>query len=197
MAKTGVGTVAGNLPEGTKFTGSAYLAATGQAPYFISLYTAKGFLIGRFDFTSTPLLGGVLHWSRPSLPLDKNFKQGFETDLDVEGSVFVYPAANIRLLPYADKANNGQLTLGVDVLAPTMSSLFTLDKNNKIAFPTPNNGKYALTLAKTGLFSGSFYDAVAKKTRSFKGAVLQQQKIGLGHFLDVNLSAKAVVDQAP
>ena len=207
-AGTGFGTVTidatghvrwtATLPDQTVASGSAPLTASLRAPLFASLYAGQGFALGELvinkaapttDFTAT------FDWVKPANPRDRTFPLGFtRRDATTQGALYVAPprpATQTVFLTAPTITGTLELTRGnitnVAGVAASINQVFTLGLDHRLTVNgTPVPFSLAVTLDPAlGLFTGSFVDVKfpPRTLRSFRGIVLQKQKLGWGGFL--------------
>jgi hypothetical protein len=175
------GTVAfsGTLGDGTKAAASAIESAQGQWPFYISLYSGNGMILGWLAFVdeTNSDINGQLYWFKP--PTATVYELGFTCELAAEGSVYSYT----RDVPVLNPAN-GFVILTNGGLTTDITNEFALGDNN---MATGSNKLHLTFATSTGLFQGSLTNSDSA-TISISGAVLQKQNIGLGLFLNGNQS---------
>ena len=170
--RLGKATIKGKLAEATAFTASTYVLADGQLPLFIPLYKGKGSLIGTLNFetgfseeiVSDNAVTGSLNWLRPALP-SLLYSDGFITQLDASGGVYLPPAKGSRILDLGSDPNHSpiQLILSEGGLEDSVYADLTISTANKIMDITPNAHAIKLSLnASTGLFLGQFNEGTRK-----------------------------------
>jgi hypothetical protein len=88
--KSGVAKITGTLADGTAFSQSAAVAATGDVPVFISLYGGKGLLTGMINLTNTS--APTLTWEHPARTSGL-FKTAFTSSCPTAVSLWTESAA--------------------------------------------------------------------------------------------------------
>jgi hypothetical protein len=84
VGATGNVTFSGTLGDGTSVSQSAILSPQGQWPFFESLYSGTGVILGWLNFTNSPAdLSGALRWMKTPTPNANGF---FATN-EVQSSV--------------------------------------------------------------------------------------------------------------
>ncbi|MDB6172024.1 MAG: hypothetical protein JWL59_1335 [Chthoniobacteraceae bacterium] len=74
-----------------------------------------------------------------------------------------------------------------------MGQAVNVDSKNKVSIVAPNAGKMGVViLPVTGSFSGRLLNPETNKVITFKGAILQTQRLGSGFFLDSSTSGAVV-----
>lgn len=171
--------VAGSLADSAKFSASAQLTGDASAPLFVRLYKNRGLLAGTVHFRRTINVGDFdaeLAWTRPDTGAAP-FPNAFATELDAVGSRYTPPAKGRLALDVPATANN------VEFETPSITRAATLDARAKITLATPNPETVKLTLsAKTGLLGGSIFDG--GQTRKIQGALIEDQNLGAGYYLN-------------
>jgi uncharacterized repeat protein (TIGR02543 family) len=169
----------GTLGDGTSVTPSAIESAHGQWPFYVSLDSGNGMLLGWLAFTNEPDrdIDGLLHWFKPSQPTAKTYKAGFTNVFEAAGSAYSFTKGG-RIL----NLTNGFVLLQDGGLTPSISNQFTLSSNNIV---TGSNQLRMTMTTTTGLFQGTTTNA-AGKSISFSGAVFQKLTNGFGQFLNTN-----------
>jgi hypothetical protein len=167
VTKTGAGSIAGKLADGTSFSASSILVAGSAGNELIvfdpNLYKKMGLLSGVLQF-GVPAIGqidGTLLWEKP-FGTGSYYAAGFGTTLNTEGASFAKGAP----LPFA----SGTLTFSGGGLASTGTDSFTVTPTGAVTIAKPT--KLAIK-ATTGAVSGSFKPAGATKAISFSGLLLQ------------------------
>jgi hypothetical protein len=189
-----------NLADGTTPTTSfsTFVAGDGTFPFFASLYSGKGVILGWLTFTndtSAPadLEGNNLAWVK--LPVaNKFYTNGFSTVSGpfVTGSIYVPPKTGTNILatatnlagstqlPVAFNAGNGGVNMSATATYNAQKNTFTsgVETGQKLTLtlPTPT----------TGLISGSFVPSAGAKPVTFKGVVLPGAGAAYGFFNATN-----------
>jgi hypothetical protein len=176
VAITGKVQLVGVLGDGTAFSAGGVLARDNTVPIYIPLYGKKGSISGLLNIDqmkATPLTGN-LNWFKPSVK-SGFYTAGFAGVTAVEGTLYVAPPAQPQIFP------DGPATLAISgggvTVNPTQKPLEV--NANKVS--TTDGERFQMSFAKSGLFSGTFYDANGKGWK-FNGAVLQQAGLGGGLF---------------
>jgi hypothetical protein len=140
----------------------------GQWPFYISLDSGNGMLLGWLAITNEPDqdIAGVLNWFKPG---------GFTNEIQAVGSKYSFDKGE-RVL----NLTNGYVLMDGGGLAQNISNQFTLEPNNNVK----GSNKLTLTITpSSGLFQGAATNALGK-TISLSGAVLQKRNSGFGQFLN-------------
>ena len=182
----GLGNVrfSGTLADGTKISQKTFLSSHGTWPFYASLYSGKGSILGWLTFTNEPSddLSGQLSWFKTAQPRAKLYPAGFTVQTNAAGSIYS-PAyfTTTNGSPLLD-FTNGLVVLENGNLTQPITNRFSISPKNKVTSPDPNKLTLAFTTG-SGLFHGSVVDPVARKTIAFSGALLQKQTNGSGFFL--------------
>lgn len=192
FAQLGVNSVGSVSFKGTSGDGSAAvqkvpLAANGQWPLYVGLYSGKGSVFGWLTLFNTPtndVIGPVL-WTKPSGVKGPLHCAGFTNELESMGSRYVAPASGTRVLDFTSAG----LVLGGGNLPATLTNAVILSVQNKVTAEVPNTQKLSLTLSvSSGSFKGSFVHPQTRKPSAIKGVLLQKQNFGAGFFPGTNQS---------
>jgi hypothetical protein len=205
LTKTCVVSLAGKLGDGTPFTGSAPLQVNSNAQVFIPLYVApKGSLFGTLSFRSQTAsdVDGTLTWNKPApaRPGTQLYPGGFNTMVSAQGAVYPVPAKGAHVLTHVDPANATADVTFADGDQATFTRTVHLSIVDKV---TSVEGlaageKFTLTIARTtGLFSGSFQHAGAKKPTPFNGVLLQKSTVNHGDGVFLGTTESGGIDLVP
>jgi hypothetical protein len=199
-------TLGGALADGTPFLWSAPISQNGGVPFYQSLYSGAGSLMGWIYFTNEPpqniSTNSWLSWIKPSIPKTL-YPLGF-TNLITQG-LLGSPYTNTARegVPVLNLTNatltlsNGNLTNGFLVYTnigtnlASRNTLTNLDAGNTNLSPTnhlaiainTNNGLVTLTFQATG----------EKSNTVAHGAVLQNQTNALGAFPGTNQTGSFIL----
>jgi uncharacterized repeat protein (TIGR02543 family) len=170
-------TFSGTLGDGTTVTPTANESQQGQWPFYVSLYSGNGMLLGWLTFTneSDRDIDGQLNWFKPAQPASALYKAGFTNEIEAVGSAYSFSAGK-RVL----NLTNGYVLIQDGGLTQSISNQFTLEPDNIVA---GSNKLDLATTTSTGLFKGAATNAEGK-TISISGALLQKQTNGFGQFLN-------------
>ena len=202
----GMSILGGALADGTPFLWSAPISQNGGVPFYQSLYSGAGSLMGWIYFTNEPpqniSTNSWLSWIKPSIPKTL-YPLGF-TNLISQG-LLASPYTNTARegVPVLNLTNatltlsNGNLTNGFLVYTnigtnlASRNTLTNLDAGNTNLSPTnhlaiainTNNGLVTLTFQATG----------EKSNTVAHGAVLQNQTNALGAFPGTNQTGSFIL----
>ncbi len=181
----GAVSLAGMLPDGTKFAQKTSLSKNGDWPLYVPLYKGKGSLISWVNFTNQPEsdLFGLFNWFKRAQAA-KYYAAGFTNEALLVGSRFI-PGTTNNILGLSNAL--------VSFLGGNLSADFTnaiaIDGKNKVT--NLGSNKLSLSLNKSsGTFSGSVTPPAGGKALSFSGAILQKQTNGAGFLLGTNRSSR-------
>jgi hypothetical protein len=175
----------GTLADGTKVTQKTALSKNGIWPFYSSLYSGAGSLIGWIQFTNRvgDDLNGTVLWILP--PNSRaQYPAGFTNELEAVGS----------RLTGAFGFANGLNILSGGILDSVVTNHVVVS-GNKLVSQNAN-----LTISAnpgSGLFKGSFFDSVSGQSILFQGALLEKSGFGTGFFLSPNQSGKVYLGSAP
>jgi hypothetical protein len=181
----------GILGDGTSASQTAVVSEQGQWPFYISLYSGKGSILGWLSFTNQPEsdIKGMATWTKLMQPSAKFYPGGFTNQIGAVGSLFQF-TNGVPVLDFTA----GELWLANGNLAESFTNEFTLGKNSKIT----DTNKMSLTISTTsGLFSGGVVNPATGKTIPVHGVVLQKQNIGAGYFLGTNQTGEVFIGSVP
>jgi hypothetical protein len=180
-------TFSGALGDGTKVTASATEASQSQWPFYLSLYSGNGMMLGWLSFiTNEPDrdIDGQLFWFKLIKPVTTLYPAGFTNEIRAAGSAYSYKKGVAML-----NLTNGNVILTNGGLTQDITNPFVLGANNVVT----GSNKLHLTFAtSTGLFQGTTTNAEGK-TISISGAVLQKQTNGYGLFLNGDQSGSVSI----
>ncbi len=167
----------GTLADSAPFTASSYLSKNRQWPFYVSLYSGGGSVIGWIMFTNLANadMTGDLTWIKP-VTIATFYPGGFTNSLSVIGSAF----AIVPGVP-ALAANTGT----IDLTGPTLATLvddYLLTTNSTITVTT-NHDHVSLTLTKTtGVITGTFNSVPTGNGTPIKGILIQKENRARGFF---------------
>ncbi len=176
---------------------STGIAKSGRWPFFASLYSGKGFMIGWNNLTNQgyPTVGdGGINWIKATnSPVSKFYPAGFTNDTETAGSIF-FVTNKTRFMDVGDSAI---VVLSGGNLPAPITNEFTWDTNNVTKLLTnnyPGTDKITLTITPAaGQFSGTFMHPTTKASVKISGALFQQQNIGAGFFPGTNQTGKVFI----
>jgi hypothetical protein len=182
---------AGKLADGTKASQSTTLSKSGSWPFYVSLYSGKGSLVGS-SLLDTNLpdsdLSGNLLWFKQAQPGARYSPAGFTNGVAMVGSSYRPPDATNAAL----NLTSGTLAFTNLELGLAFENQITLSPPATIANLSPN--KISLSLSKpTGLFTGSVTPPSGGKAWPFSGVLLQKRTMGAGFLLGTNQSGAVLL----
>ena len=182
---TGSTLIVGRLSDGTPFSWSGRLGASGQVPVYVPLYSRKGLLSALLNIDGQTLSADTGVWQRPAGVPDGQFPDGFLADsLSVDGQLYTAPVSPDRVLGLADGTDNANITLSGDGLDSDINVWFTVDAQNHATFDAPNAEGLRTSFARlTGNVTGAFKlpdggDLTTSKTIVFRGLIVGDQAVG-------------------
>ncbi len=172
-------TLAGSLPDGTKFSAGGPLSRDSLFTFLTGLSKPTGQLAGFLSLQNPT--DGQWTWSRAA----SGAVAGFNLTSDATVSRYHPPAANVRLLNSINATNGAGLLSFSSPSLGSHSRTFVLDVKNKAAFSALSPARaVSLSFAPaSGVFTGSFQDPVSGANHSFSGIVDQVAGTGAGFFL--------------
>lgn len=181
----------GTLGDGGSVSQTAVVSGRGQWPFYVSLYSGKGSILGWLNFTNLPEsdIAGAATWTKLQQTAAKFYPAGFTNQTEAVGSSFQF-TNNVPVLSFAA----GELWLTNGNLAEGITNQFALGKNSQV---TDTNKMILAFSTASGLFTGSVVNPATKRTILIHGAVLQKQNIGAGYFLGTNESGEVFLGAAP
>jgi len=189
--RNNVATLAGTLAEGTKIAKKVPVSRDGKLPFYASLYSGKGSILGWLGTTNAPTedISGDVCWIRPALTSLKIYTNGFNYMTNFIGSRYV--ATNPIL-----NVTTGQVVLSDGRLDPSYVTSATLGANSKMTNTGPGKLVFTFTLS-SGLFKGSYQPTNTVKAVPFNGAVLQKAGRASGFFINSNQSGRVSFEAVP
>lgn len=173
VSATGQIKMTGSLADGTKVSQSTVSTVNGQWPLYVSLYAGQGQVFGWLSFTNSGI-GGDANWIKNAIPNAAFYPNGFQTDIQVLGSIYNRSAA--PLIGFA----SGMIVLTDGNLPASLT-------NNATVNGASATGDNSLTLKLTS-GNGMFKGTVGNPKISFNGVFLQNQNFGSGYFLGTDQS---------
>jgi hypothetical protein len=191
VSSLGLAKLSGSLADGTPISTSASVSGEGLWPFYASLYSGKGVVLGWLSFTNqaTNDIAGQLTWIKEVQPA-RYYSSGFSITSGAMGSAYV--SSGGQVLGFT----NGQAWMAGEDLPSGYNCPFTVTNDRVVS----TNKSFKLTFtASTGLFGGSVANPAGAdpKTLSFRGAVLQKQNLGGGFFLETNYSGQVEIAPDP
>ena len=173
-------TFVGKLGDGTMVSQSVPLSSQWHWPFYISLYSTKGSILGWLTFADelNSDINGHVNWIKLPQTSAKFYPSGFNMPSEVIGSAFAQPFAGTRVLNFTQ----GQVWLAGGNLPFDFGHQILLGTNNRITNLTDSKSTLSLTVS-SGLFQGSIMDPSTRRKISIKGVVLQKRNVGFGYFL--------------
>jgi hypothetical protein len=201
----GVSTLGGALADGTSFLWSAPISQNGGVPFYQSLNSGAGSLMGWIYFTNEPprniSTNSWISWIKPAVAKTL-YPQGFTNLMtNLPGSPYTNTAKEgvpvLNLTNATLILTNGNLTNGfliytnIGTNLASRNTLTNLDAGNTNLSPTnhlviainTNNGLVTLTFQETG----------SKTNTTARGVVLQNQTNAQGAFLGTNQTGSFIL----
>ncbi len=191
VSKKGAVALVLNLADGTSpaISFPSSLAQNGAAPFYASLYSGKGVILGWMQFLtdgSGKMQSQVINWVK--LPVaDKFYTDGFDATnaavpAAISGGLYVPPKPGTNIF--------GATALTFEVDSGYTGLSLPDETDVSVMFNPVNNtfsdtGKVTITLTPaTGALTGAFYPALSKKSLTFHGA--QADDAGYGFYVGTN-----------
>jgi uncharacterized repeat protein (TIGR03803 family) len=184
--KTGRLSLSGSLADGAKISQSASLSTNGQWPLYVSLYQAKGSLLGWAtlnDRSNSP--SGNVSWIKPPIAAAAFYPNGFAVETNLVGSKYAAPGGKTNVLSFS----MGSVVFSDGNLLNGLTNGIALLKGNAIGYVSGSKLSLKLKPAN-GTFSGSVLNPATGKQLPFNGVLLPSSDTGLGYFLGTNLSGR-------
>jgi hypothetical protein len=193
LVKIGAGgfaTVSGSLADGTAISQSVSISKDGAWPFYASLYSGKGVVLGWITNSVETGLGGDVSWVKTGAAGGSYYRSGFTNDMTIDGSVYTAPATGARALNLL----SGTIVASGGSLTGPFTNTFTLSTGNVVTLTSRANSMTNVVITSTnGFFTGSFTHPVTKLTSTFKGVILQNSTNAKGFFLSTNLSGSILI----
>lgn len=203
---SGVYTLAGYLPDGSKWGSSGFVGPAGEAPVYAPLYSNRGSFTGNILIEKGNLppadnsLSGSPTWFKPTptgKTTDTVYASGFgPVAMVTEGGIYTAPAKGAIVLGLPKSASNAQLvfenggldltSLGAFTSSLTISNPSASGSTNTATIPTaPQKLTLTKILPATGDFSGSFTIPGTTRSAAFSGQIVTVSGTsrGYGFFL--------------
>jgi len=180
----------GKLGDGSAVAQKTFISAHGEWPFYVSLYSGNGVILGWLVFSNEPAsdLGGAVGWFKLPQPFTGSYTSGFTIQSEAAGSLYKF-TNGFPVIPL--NQGMGELVLENGTLAQSFTNSFSLDSANKVTSPD----KLTLTITTgSGLFRGTAYDPATGKAISFNGALLQKQNRGAGYFRQADLTGRVIIE---
>jgi hypothetical protein len=179
----------GTLGDGSAAAQKVPLAANGQWPFYVGLYSGKGSVFGWLTLVNTPtndVIGPVL-WTKPGGVKGPLHPAGFTNETEALGSRYVAPALGTRVL---DLASAGVVLDGGNLPA-MLTNTVILTERKQVMVDAPNAQKLSIALTvSSGSFKGGFVHPQTGKAAALKGVLLQKQNFGGGFFPGTNQNGR-------
>jgi hypothetical protein len=172
-------TISGAMPDGTAVSQSVPVSATGELPFYASLYNGTGLALGWVNLSSNSTTG-VVTWIKKSSRAAL-YPKGQTNLMEVMGSPWMAPKPGSPAIDFP----GGFLDLSGGNLAEPLTFDVALGNNNgliKLAGSATNSLSGTVN-SKTGLLTITFGNGVGKSTTTGRGAVLQNATNAAGYFL--------------
>jgi List-Bact-rpt repeat protein len=178
--------LSGKLGDGTSASQKAILSGAGEWPFYLSLYSGKGSILGWLSFVSEPThdLTGSVTWIRPAQPDSDLYPGGFTNQMEALGSIYGF-TNGIPIFNFS----TGQVAL-INGNLPANLTNQVIFANNK------GTGSNQLTLTITtssGLIKGSMVNPATGGKITLNAAVLQKQNAGFGNFPGTNQTGQVLI----
>src|SRR6185312_16742209 len=136
VSSSGAISLKGVLADNSKVTQKANLLTTGQAPFYVSLYSGHGAMLGWLNF-SNGVIDGTVYWMKPA-GSGGLYPAGFTNVTDAAGSSYVF-TKGVPVLNFA----NGILQVSNGNLSNTFIEGIALDSASKV---TSTNSSVKMTI---------------------------------------------------
>ena len=174
---------AGVLPEGTRISQGTFVSAQGQWPFYASLASGKGVVLGWLTLSnlSGSDVSGLLNWVKLADSKAKLYNSGyaFTNGVEVTGSIYRFTSG----VPALGLSSSAELVLTGGGLLQDFTNSISLGADNK--FSAGSNVTLSLS-SGSGIFRGKVVDG--GDTIPCSGVVLQKQGVGNGYFLGTERS---------
>ena len=185
VGSSGNVTFTGTLGDGTKVAQTTVVSQEGLWPFYASLYSGNGLILGWLTFTNEASddIRGSVGWIKLAQPARTFYRIGFTNETEAIGSKYAF-TKGIPVLDFS----TGQVWLAYGNLPESFTNRIVFG-TNKVTNLSSN--KLSLTLTtSSGLFKGSVVNPATGKAIPINGAVLQKQNFGSGCFLGTNQSGR-------
>jgi hypothetical protein len=162
------------MADGATFSQTASIVGAGDLPFYASLYSNTGLLIGWLNLNGG-LSGANLWWIKPQTPASALYPDGFTNVVtNILTSAWTKPPANF--LP------SGTLTISNTSLG--LNFTVSITNNTLIKEPgSPTNSLTGTLAPKTGLLKIAFGNGTGKATTTGYAAILQDSTNAGGFFV--------------
>jgi hypothetical protein len=192
----------GVLSDGTKVVQRTFLSRESQWPFYASLYSGKGCILGWLTLTEgeSSDIAGRVDWLKPAQADAKSSPAGFTNAVELLGSLYQFtngiPVLHFSNAVPALNVSTGQVWFAGGDLSGSFTNRIELGADNKILNLSSNKLTIKLMNA-SGLFKGVAVDPIDGQTISFSGAVLQRQSAALGFFTGTTQNGGVIVGSEP
>jgi hypothetical protein len=184
----------GFLADKTTAAQKVPVSKNGEWPFFVSLYSGKGSILGWITNVIDGDFEGNVNWSKPALTTQKYYPAGFNNTYTMIGSRYTTPVgATNRVL----EVSNALVTFTGGNLLSAFTNEVDLGLSSRVTNNTPTNRLVLTFTLPTGLFKGSVTPAGTTRAIPFAGAVLQRGSNASGYFLGTNQSGRVLFEAAP
>jgi cyclophilin family peptidyl-prolyl cis-trans isomerase/uncharacterized protein (DUF2141 family) len=175
IAANGAVTVAGSLADSTALTPSTTaVSQDGIWPFYYSLYSKKGILLGWQTNAVPANFAGTVAWSKPA-KTGAYYTNAYDVVADSSTAKYIPPV----------KGTHYQIVFGGGTLTNAVTNQLTV--STAIQF-TPDKGqtnKLTISLTPAGVVTGTFASPL-RKTLTFHGAFASPSQGGSGYILEPN-----------
>lgn len=184
------------------------LADLGTWPFYASFGAGKGSISGVTRFRDqtgvSDLDSAEVQWFKVPNAKAKYYPLGWSAGIrtDLLGAKLVIPPSNppASILPGlapVDLDGNAAIELTGGGLVPGgLTKMLNLTEKNVATVVTPDADKLTLNLrSPLGKLSGTFVHGVSLKKTSYRGVILQKQKLGFGYFLGPDQSGAVQLER--
>lgn len=207
VSRNGVVSMQGRTGDSRPFSSSTYVQQDGYSTSLYGILRNVGSIFGNINTGNSrareilPGLNGSLRWFLVRDTKRTDFPRGFDLTLTPRGSLYVEPSPGNSILPLPKVIGyNGDFTVLSGGLPAPRSERIVIG-NRPVAGPYlvefDNSKRLAAKLvatAKTGLFTGSFYDTRARATRSMTGVFVQAENKAYGIFKATNKTGRVELE---
>ena len=193
--KAGSVSFKGALADGTAVEHRIPISQDGHWPFFQSLYSKGGLMLGWISFTNRVEddLSGDVSWIKPMSTQSRFYTNGFRYQATATGSRY-WPSTG--LLDPVLNLTNATLDFSGGNLIEAFTHQVVLTNATKFLNITDN--KPALTLTKAdGSFSGTAVDPHDGRRATFKGVLHQKGNYGAGFWPGTNETSAVRLEKVP
>jgi hypothetical protein len=177
ISRSGIVKLAATLGDGTKVSQGTHVSKGGIWPFYVPLYSGRGFAMGWVQLTRAGGSDdfGSITWMKLPDVRAKSYPEGFTNQMQALVSEYQHDAAKALF-------ENGPawMTLQHENSSQEVAVVLTVDSKGKIS---GQNG-LSLSIASSGSLNGRMLNPVSGKKISFKGVVLQDQSCCRGLFVE-------------